>query len=128
MPAPYTNIDAVKEIVEVPAALSDATIERFMSDADLIVGEQLEGRGMSVARLESIARYLTAHFITVLVERGGLTSQEVDNARETYGSPKEGAGLAMTRYGQQAIALDSSGTLKAMANPSKKLNAQFRVM
>jgi len=128
MPAPYTNIDDVKNIVETPAGLTDDTIALFMSDADLIVEEQLEGKGMSVGRLESIARYLTAHFITVLVERGGLTSQEVDNARETYGSPKDGAGLAMTRFGQQAIVLDSSGTLKAMAMPNRKLNAQFRVL
>lgn len=130
MPAPYTDLASVKKIVETPASLLDATIEEFIAHATLVVEEQLEGKGLSAARLAVIAQYLTAHYITILTERGGLTSQEVDDVKDTYGSPRSGSGLAMTRFGQQAIAFDTTGTLKAMAKDPVKagLNAQFRVM
>lgn len=130
MPAPYTTIAEVKKIIEVPTALTDEKLTAFLTDATLVVTEDLEGRGMSQDRLALIAKYLTAHYVTILVERGGLTSSSVDDAAETYGGPKGATGLAMTRFGQQAIAFDTTGTLKAMATRpgSKNLNAQFRVM
>lgn len=125
-----TTKEKVKNIIEVPEALTDQMIEAFIDDASLIVTEALTGKGLTEGRLELIERYLTAHYATLLTERGGLVSSEVDDVRDTYGGPKDGVGLAMTRYGQQAIAFDSSGTLKAMAiDPTKSgMNAQFRVL
>ena len=125
---PRTDLTKVKAIVEVPTNLLDGTITAFIGDASLIVDEELAGKGMTDARLELIERYLTAHFVTVLTERGGLTSQEVDDAVDTYGGPKQGQGFNMTRYGQQAIAFDSSGRLKAMASPTVSLKGQFRIL
>lgn len=125
-----TTKEKVKNIIEVPEALTDAMIEAHIDDASLIVTEALAGKGLTEGRLELIERYLTAHYVTILTERGGLVSSEVDAVRDAYGGPKDGVGLAMTRYGQQAIAFDSSGTLKAMAiDPTKSgMNAQFRVL
>lgn len=125
----YTDITKVKAIIEVPANLLDATILAFIDDAHLVVSEGLDSKGLSAARLEMIERYIAAHYITVLTERGGLTSSGVDNATDTYGGPKQASGLAMTRFGQQAIALDPTGTLKAMASDQSKpvLSGQFRV-
>ena len=125
-----TTIDKVKAIVEVPTNLTDDMITAFIADSSVLVDEELASTGQTDARLELIERYLTAHFITVLTERGGLTSQEVDNVKDTYGGPNNKSGFAMTRFGQQAIGFDSSGKLKAMAlvPESKKLQAQFRVM
>lgn len=125
-----TTDNRVKNIVEIPQGLTDASIATFIADASLLVDELLADKGMTDSRLELIERYLAAHFIVMLTERGGLTSSEVDNSADTYGGPKNGSGLAMTRLGQQAIAFDSSGTLKAMASDPKvqKKNAQFRVL
>lgn len=127
-----TTTNKVKSIVEVPAngALTDAMIDGFIEDAALIVEEELASAGMTEARLELIERYLAAHMITVLTERGGLTSSEVDGSKDTYSSFKDGAGLTMTRYGQMAIGFDSSGRLKLMASSAKAntLSGQFRVM
>jgi len=125
---PRTTLEQVKAIVEVPTNLLDSTITAFIADANLLVTEELAGSGMTDARLELIERYLTAHFVVVLTERGGLTSQEVDEAKDTYGGPGKGTAFNMTRYGQQAIAFDSSGKLKAMASPSTTLKSQFRVL
>ncbi|UTC30094.1 hypothetical protein MAINES_00550 [Brevundimonas phage vB_BpoS-MaInes] len=125
-----TTVEKVKAIIEVPVALTDAMITASIADAALLVTEALSGKGISEGRLELIERYMTAHLVTLLTERGGLLSSEVDDVRDTYAGPKNGVGLAMTRYGQQAIAFDPSGTLKAMAiDPTKSgMNAQFRVL
>jgi len=123
-----TSITAVKTVIEVPTNLLDATITQHIADASLLVDEQLSSAGLSDARLELVERYIAAHLITVLTERGGFSSSEVDNSKDTYGI-KAGMGLAMTRYGQMAIGFDTTGTLKAMASdPGKGLNAQFRVL
>ncbi|KKK54232.1 hypothetical protein LCGC14_3086840, partial [marine sediment metagenome] len=45
-----------------------------------------------------------------------------------YFTRELGKGLAMTRYGQQALALDTSGTLSGINSLSGSLSAQFRVV
>lgn len=107
----------------------NSRLEIFIEDAHLLVVENLADKGLSVARLELVERWLTAHLVTQLIERGGLTSSEVDNASETYGGSKD-SGLASTRFGQQAIVFDTSGTLKEMSMQVevKALKGQFRVM
>lgn len=125
-----TDTNKVKGIIEVPANLTDSMIQAFIDDATLIVTEELTSAGMTDARLELIERYLAAHYVTILTERGGLTSSEVDGSKDTYSTFKDGAGLTMTRYGQMAIGFDTSGKLKAMAHSAKAkaLPGQLRVM
>jgi hypothetical protein len=97
----------------------------FIDTADLLVTEDLANSGLSDARKKQIELYLAAHFVALTEERGNLTEHTVGDATEKY-SMDLGSGLMLTRYGQQAANLDTSGTLKALA--SKGLVAQFRVI
>ena len=95
----------VKEIIET---LLDMT--PFIGTATLIVDEDLVGQGLSDARLREIELYLAAHF-TTLRERQ-LQSEEFGDAKDVF-LGQVGKGLSSSIYGQQAIALDTTGELKS---------------
>jgi hypothetical protein len=114
------------EIIEVPSSASDGTLQAFINTADLIVTEELSTLGLSVARLTQIELYMAAHFATLLFERGGLTGSRTGESADTYQkTPTNAVGFLATRFGQQAVLLDTSGTLLAMS--SQKLSALFTV-
>lgn len=60
-----------------------------------------------------VIKYIAAHFITLAVERGGITKQKIGESEESY-SNKGGEGFASTRFGQQAKAMDPTRTLSKM--------------
>ena len=101
---PRATEDAVKKIVETKLDLS-----QFLETANMMVEEQLEDKGMSEDRLSKIANFLTAHFVTL---------QEPSLKKEKYGDSEDefmgmdGSGLMSSRFGQAAIDLDLSGTLR----------------
>ena len=97
----------------------------FIVTAALIVSEDLTGQGYSAARTDQITLYLAAHFVAITEERGNLTKHTKGDATEEY-AMKLGSGLRLTRYGQQAMDLGTSGILKAAS--SETLQAQFRVV
>lgn len=109
------------------AALDAATLAPFLSAAELVVTEDLANASLSPERKELIVNFLAAHFATVSLEKGGLTQQKTGESSEMYkmGSVSD-RGYLLTRFGQQAVALDTSGTLALNANPSQK--AEFRVV
>lgn len=104
---------------------TDQDVSVFIDTARLLVQEQLVGKGLSDSRLRQLELYLAAHFTAISVERGALTSDQALEARQTYGGDF-GPGLTLTRFGQQALVLDTSGTLNEVAKP--KRTAQFRVV
>jgi hypothetical protein len=121
----------LKNILEVPTAVADPILQAFLDDANLVVTEDLAGKGLTSARLTAIEKYVAAHLATILFERGGLVSSKNGDSQDNYValSPMGNAaimGYALTRYGQQAMMLDKSGTLKALSTP--KLKARFRVI
>lgn len=98
----------------------------FISTADLIITEDLANAGLSQDRLTLIELYLAAHFVCITEERGGIAAEKIGDASERYqpvATGKDIGGLATTRYGQQALAMDTSGTLKKMGVTT--LNAKF---
>lgn len=97
----------------------------FINIAHLVVSEQLSGKGLSTDRLTQIELYLAAHFTAVTEERGSLKSIKIGESTDTFDT-MAGQGLKLTRFGQQAISLDTSGTLKSMG--VQTLPAQFRVV
>lgn len=97
----------------------------FINIAHLVVDEQLAGKGLSSDRLKQIELFLAAHYTAITEERGQLKSSKVGEATDTFDNIA-GQGLKQTRFGQQAISLDISGTLKSMG--SQVLPAQFRVV
>jgi len=107
--------------------LDDISLTEYIATAELVVSEDLADSGLSAARQTMIGKYLAAHFAVVAVERGGLTRSKVGESTDTF---KEGSksdrGFNLTRFGQQAVALDSSGILALNANAMTK--AEFRVV
>ena len=100
-------------------------VDPMIATASLLIEESLAGQGMTDARLKTIELWLSAHFGAVVEERGALTRSNKGESEESY-EIEVGAGLNMTRFGQQAISLDTSGVLAGFATTMKK--AQFTVV
>ena len=80
---------------------------------------------------KEIIRWLAAHFLSMESgSEGRVIEKEVGEARERYvGEQAEvfAKALGSTRYGQQAIALDPTGTLYNLGRPRAKFKAvRFR--
>ena len=114
------------------ARVTDAEVHGIMSDldvsfdttpfivtAELVVTEELEDKGLSADRLKQIVLWLAAHYVTIDVEKGGLRAEVIGEARETF-AVKSGVGIQSTRYGQQAVALDTTGRLASKDKPTAR--------
>lgn len=104
---------------------TDRSVDLFIEIANNLVDEHLLSSSLTATQLKHIEIYLAAHFAAVTEERGSIVRSSVGDAAETYQDIYE-SGLRSTRFGQQAIALDTSGTLAGLA--SSKVRAQFRVI
>ena len=103
----------VRLIIEIDSTVSDLT--PFITLASLLVSSKLESRGLSEGLLKEIERWLAAHFIAIRDPRS--KSESVGDISVTYGGTT-GEGLKATLYGQQAIAIDPSGTLERLNKQS----------
>lgn len=101
----------------------------IIDDAELVVSEDLSGKGLSDDRLELITKYVAAHMVVLSAEQGGIRRSRVGQADDSYVVPDSlRQGWASTRFGQQAMALDTSNTLSSQAANVGKLPAEFRVV
>ncbi len=106
---------------------SNQDLSFFIAAADNLITEELANQGLSQNRLKQIELYLTAHFATITLERGGLTRQRIGDAEDFYQLwTNNKIGFQATRFGQQAILLDTSGTLAQLG--TAKLQARFTVL
>lgn len=112
--------DEVKALID-----TSRDVTTFIESADLIVSEDLVDKGLSADRLKQIELYLAAHFVAITEERGALTHAEIGDSNESYQIAK-GKGYDMTRFGQQAMDFDTSGTLKTQTKAGK--TAVFMVL
>lgn len=102
--------EMVQGIMDDPPAV----LTPFLALAALVAEEDLADSGLSEARLTQIETWLAAHFSCIkspLSESEGAKGLSV-----AYQRGQAGQGLRSTQYGQTAIELDSSGTLKALAD------------
>lgn len=114
----------VKKVITT--TIADAVVDDTMiAVANLIVDEHLLDAGHSEDMLTKIELYLAAHFVALTEEGGGITRAKMGDASEGYSDVYE-AGFKSTRFGQTALALDSSGVLTSLA--TNKLRAEFRVL
>ena len=120
--------DQVRQIAKLPPVekLPDENVQNYVNAAEVVIGD-LAGKGLDADRLELIELYLAAHFAVLSEEFGGLAAQTIGTSEERYQNDLGvNSGLATTRFGRQAIALDPTGTLATQA--AKPLKAEFRVV
>lgn len=91
----------------------------FIETANLLVTELLASAGLTAERLTAIELYLSAHFVALSDEKGGLIETRLGDGIDTFADHYD-EGLKLTRFGQQALSLDSTGTLVSMASASKR--------
>lgn len=101
------------------------SVTTFIETAELILDEQLVGKGMSDARLTQIGHYLAAHFGTLTLKGGQIVREAIDGASDTFAG-KFSNGLDLTMFGQQAMELDISKTL--LAQSRQAIKPEFRVV
>lgn len=106
-----TSVSEVKKIASFPS-LTDSEIEAFIEDANVIVDDRMKGHA-SDAKLALLEKWLSAHLAKIRDRR--VTESEVGDTAFTY-EGEAGMGLEATQYGQQAVALDTTGRLEASPN------------
>jgi hypothetical protein len=114
--------DEVKELVKTN--ISD--VSSFITTASVMYDQVFTATDYSDAYGKQIILYLAAHFLAMREEYGGLTGQTAGDGKDVYVQSSLGStgqGLSLSRYGQQALALDSLGKLSAVG----RQKAAFRV-
>lgn len=125
MSTPVTTGD-LRKIVSVPSDRDDTDLQPYLDAAHLMRTEDFANAGYSESRLDMIELYLAAHFAVVGLEYGGLRAWQTGQSREEYkGVEFSKVGIESTRWGQQAIALDTSNILIQQAQTIGR--AQFTV-
>ena len=117
---------AVKEIISTNIA-DDVIDTNHIDTAHTIVEEHLVGLTplLSDPMLKKIELYLAAHFVALTEEGGALTRSKLGDGDDSFANVYE-QGYKSTRYGQTALAIDSSGVLSNISTTS--LKADFRVV
>lgn len=122
------TIAQIRQIAKLPAVdvLPDANVQNYLNASQVVFDSIPSGSGWSTAKAELVQLYLAAHFAVLSEEYGGLSQQVVGESEERY-QTLEGRdeGLATTRFGKTAIALDDSGYLGSLS--AKPVRALFRV-
>ena len=98
-------------------------IQPFITAANLLITDLLGSSGLATAQLKEIERWLSAHFLSMAgsdSDAGEVTSEEIGETKVEYAT---GQSLSSSRYGKQAILLDTTGKLARLG----KGTAQFRV-
>lgn len=101
------------------AAVFGAAVNSAIVVATTLVNDLLLGQNFNAAKLKSIELYLACHFSLLSAEKGPLAAVDVGDATERYHNVYS-AGLNSTRFGQQAIVLDTSGKLAAVSAKAMK--------
>lgn len=113
-----TTVAEVKKIIETE--LSDLIITAYIEDANIFVDENLIDQDLSEKTLTSIEKWLAAHMLASTRER--VAKEEGAGGAYIKYAGNFGEGLKSTPYGQQAVILDTSGTLLAFSDGKKKIN------
>jgi hypothetical protein len=109
-----------------------ADMSLFIEQAHLVVDDALGDSEHSDQRLRLIELNLAAHYAVVALERGGLTVRRIGEAEERYANSMASANsatmvrLSSTRFGQQALMLDTTGILAKLNTAGG--TAEFRVV
>lgn len=115
---PRVTPDDVKAILRKEPG---SPLESFIETADALVTNLLTDL-LSDIMLKQITLYLSAHFYHVTDPN--YREQAIDDSEHKYRS-KVGMGLHLTHFGQQAMVLDSTGTLVEVNATDKSRKFEF---
>jgi len=116
----------IRSLLDLPS--SDTTsFSLQIAAANQIITDDFASSTHSTGRLDVIEQYLAAHFATLSIEHGGLSRKSMGESLEQYQLVSgNNLGYMSTRFGQQAVALDSEGILAQSVNAN--LKSEFRVI
>ena len=123
--ATLAEVRALLVSQKVEGDIDDVDLFRFVTTANNFVDAQLLDIGLADALLTEIEKYLAAHFAALRDVIAGVSSQRSDDASVTYtvGQVTRTEFLQSTHFGQVAIALDTTGTLKNAGGAKPQLIA-----
>lgn len=106
------------EVRTLLGAESSLEVAPYVATANLLVTEELGSAGLTTDRLTQIELYLAAHFaaLTPNAPQANMTQGESGEDRIRLGG-QFGMGFDQTRFGQQAMAMDTSGNLRRLQKP-----------
>jgi hypothetical protein len=105
------TLSELKRLLGTPD-VDDASVQLFATQGELVVAEQLASSGLSSGTLAVIELYLAAHFAVLADEHGGLKVKKIGQSEDHFRAPAaDKVGYLTTRFGQQACAFDTTGTL-----------------
>ena len=115
------RVDKIKNILET--ALDDEVIESFIEGAQVFLAEALtsEGKKLSNELRTQVEMWLTAHMIAISREKDQTAIDMGAGGAYIKYSDEFGQGLLQTSYGQMAIVLDVTRTLKKIAGGKKEM-------
>lgn len=125
-----TDVKAIIDTKLKPIGEEGVNIDQlapFLDQATLVISEELVGSSLSEARIDLITKYLTAHFIALTEEYGSLAKVIIGDS-EVWTHDNSGKGLEGTRYGQQVLALDTTGILRIRLGDTSRLKARLTVL
>ena len=99
-------------------------LDPFIGVSTVIVDDNLVSAGLSTESLKNVELYLSAHF-SVLKYRQPLET-EISQSMDDFANPLK-TGFYQTIYGQQAMTIDSSGTLSDMSKENS-FSSDFGVL
>lgn len=112
-------------------AKADTAVIHYIDDAHIIVDDVLTVNGLGETpvpgltenRLKLIEKYLAGHFYLLSEENGGIIREKVGEAEASYLGANSRAGSSegfkATRFGQQALALDTTNALLDLAGAKR---------
>lgn len=105
-----TTVDLVKAVIST--TLEDTNIEQYIDSASALIDVWFKGVSASEDMLSELERWIAAHLIASTKERQAR-EEGAGGAYIKY-SGMYGIGLKSTTYGQTAISLDTTNTLKGI--------------
>lgn len=119
--AKRTTVFKVKEIMPDTEQTYE-TIDKYIAIATVMVDDIAAVGTLGAAKLAEIERWLTAHLITITVERRAIEEEVGNDTRVKY-SDIFGPGLRASEYGQMVETLDTTGTLAALGKKRISITA-----
>ncbi|MGI9502902.1 MAG: hypothetical protein ACR2RE_07595 [Geminicoccaceae bacterium] len=105
--------------------IDDPDLTALLTTASTLVDTELLAFGLADALLTEIEKYLAAHFTVLRELTAGISRESADDAAVTYTVGQAGftEDLKATHFGQVAIALDTTGTLRNAGGSTPQLIA-----